>query len=456
MKQTKNTRVPSLGRYDDLRLEISQIPIADLKANESNPRIHTLGEIRKLAKSISAFGFVSPILIDGNRLIICGHGRIEAMKLLERKTVPALRIDHLSPAQVRALMIADNRLAELPSWDEKLLAEHFKALSAVELDFELDATGFEVGEIDLLIEGLSADGATDCDEADELPECNSITVARAGDLYLLGRNRVYCGDCLDVCSYSLLMEKHQATMVFTDPPYNVPIGGHAGGLGKIQHKNFKMASGEMNQPEFINFLSSVCNLLVRHSKRGSVHFVCMDWRHTHELLIAGREAYDSLLNICVWTKTNGGMGSLYRSQHEFVFVYKNGKSAHRNNVELGRHGRYRTNVWAYSGINSFGRHGDEGNLLELHPTTKPVALVADAILDVSARGDIVLDPFLGSGTTVIAAERTGRVCYGIEIDPIYVDTAIRRWQKFTDLSAIRAESGRSFDELEKEAANAAR
>jgi DNA modification methylase len=248
----------------------------------------------------------------------------------------------------------------------------------------------------------------------------------------------------------------RAAVVFTDPPYNVPIDGHASGLGKKQHNNFVMASGEMSEAEFTNFLGNVCNLLARHSHEGSIHFICMDWRHVRELLIAGREAYDELKNICVWTKDNAGMGSLYRSQHEFVFVFKSGKHTHRNNVQLGQYGRYRTNVWNYPGVNSFSRNTEEGNLLELHPTVKPVALVSDAIMDVSARGDIVLDSFLGSGTTLIACERTGRTCYGIELDPLYVDTIIRRWQKFTGLSASHAASGRSFNELEKEVADGPR
>jgi DNA modification methylase len=249
------------------------------------------------------------------------------------------------------------------------------------------------------------------------------------------------------------MDDRLACMVFTDPPYNVRIAGHATGLGAIQHTNFRMASGEMTSSEFTDFLAQTFTLQSIHSRDGSLHFICMDWRHTQELLTAGKQAYTELKNLCVWVKDNGGMGSLYRSQHELVFVFKNGKESHRNNVQLGQYGRYRTNVWNYPGVNSFSRSTEEGNLLEFHPTVKPVALVADAIMDCTTRGDIVLDPFLGSGTTAIAAERTGRVCYGIELDPAYVDTIIRRWQTFTGLSAQHAISGRSFTELEKEAAD---
>jgi DNA modification methylase len=248
----------------------------------------------------------------------------------------------------------------------------------------------------------------------------------------------------------------RAQMVITDPPYNVKIVGHAGGLGTIKHKNFQMASGEMTESEFTDFLAQVFTGLATHSQEGSIHFIFMDWRHMGEILAAGKQVYTELKNVCVWSKGRGGMGSLYRSAHELVFVFKHGKYSHRNNVQLGQYGRYRTNVWTCAGLNSFARNTEEGNLLELHPTVKPVALVADAIMDVSARGDLVLDSFLGSGTTVIAAERTGRVCYGIELDPGYVDVAIRRWQTFTGGDAKHGVSGRTFKDLEQEAGNGCR
>jgi DNA modification methylase len=244
------------------------------------------------------------------------------------------------------------------------------------------------------------------------------------------------------------MNGRKADVVFVDPPYNVAIDGHVGGNGSIHHRDFQMASGEMNEEEFIRFLATSLGLLARHSKVGSVHFVCMDWRHVGELLAAGKQSYESLLNLCVWAKDKGGMGSLYRSQHELIFVYRNGKSSHRNNIQLGRFGRNRTNVWNYPGVNTLSRQGDEGNLLALHPTVKPVALVADALLDCSAPGNRVLDSFLGSGSTLMAAQRTGRICYGIEIDPLYVDTAIGRWQRETGSEAVHASSGKRFAELE--------
>jgi DNA modification methylase len=350
-------------------------------------------------------------------------------------------------------MIADNRLAEQASWDEKLLAEQLKELFDVELDFDLEATGFEIGEIDVLIEGVSPEVKRNSDPADDLPETKPVGVTRAGDLWLVGPHRIYCGNSLNPESYSALMGSRRAAMVFTDPPFNVKIDGHATGLGTIRHRNFQMASGEMTEAEFTDFLAQVMQRCAFHSVDGSLHYAFMDWRHMRELLAAGKQVYSELKNVCVWVKDNGGMGSLYRSQHELIFVFKSGKESHRNNVQLGQYGRYRTNVWHYPGVNSFSRSTDEGNLLELHPTVKPVALVADAIMDCTSRRDIVLDPFLGSGTTVIAAERTGRVCYGIELDAQYVDTIVRRWQAFTGQSATHESSGRAFTELEKEAGN---
>ena len=315
-----------------------------------------------------------------------------------------------------------------------------------------------MGEIDLRIASLEEPPERDDDPADVVPEVPAgPPLSKNGDLWVLGRHRVLCGSALETPAFAALMGEERAAMVFTDPPYNVPIDGHASGLGAIHHRPFPMASGEMDRTEFTAFLGEAFRNLAAFSVDGSMHFVCMDWRHVEELLAAGRAVYGELKNLCVWVKDNAGMGSLYRSQHELVFVFKHGRNGHRNNVQLGRFGRNRSNVWRYPGANSFARCGEEGNLLALHPTVKPVAMVADAILDCSARGDIVLDAFLGSGTTLIAAERTGRRCYGLELDPAYVDTIVRRWQKLTGGSARHAASGRSFDDLarEAEAANAA-
>ena len=285
----------------------------------------------------------------------------------------------------------------------------------------------------------------------------SLPISKLEDIWILGRHRLLCGTALASAAFAALMGDERGAMVFTDPPYNVAIDGHASGLGAIHHRPFPMASGEMDGAEFTAFLRQALGNLAAVSVNGSLHYICMDWRHIGELLTAGRDVYDELKNLCVWVKDNGGMGSLYRSQHELVFVFKHGRKGHRNNVQLGQFGRNRSNIWNYPGANSFSRCGEEGNLLALHPTVKPVAMVADAILDSSARGDIVLDAFLGSGTTLIAAERTARRCYGLELDPAYVDTAVRRWQALTGRSAHHALSGRSFDDLAREAetANAA-
>lgn len=449
--QSSKTNVALTLREQSLPTAIIRVPIADLKLDPKNPRVHSERQIEQLAKSIDSFGFLWPVMIDGTGGVLAGHGRIEAAKVLGLREVPTISIHHLSKTQRRAFMIADNRLAEQATWDERLLAEQLKALSEVELDFDLEVTGFEVPEIDLLIEGLSAAHESGSDPADELPNAVEAEVTRLNDVWLLGRNRVLCGDSRDQKSYLSLMHSRRADMVITDPPYNVRIDGHATGLGIIRHREFRMASGEMSEGQFIDFLFRVFSLLGAHSVAGSLHYIFMDWRHSNEILAAGKQAYAELKALCVWVKDNGGMGSLYRSQHELVWVFKSGKGSHRNNVQLGQFGRYRTNVWKYPGANSFSRSSEEGNLLELHPTVKPVALVADAIMDCSARGDTILDPFLGSGTTVIAAERTGRVCYGIELDPIYVDTIIRRWQRFTGMTATHAVSGRKFNEFEEEA-----
>jgi DNA modification methylase len=254
-------------------------------------------------------------------------------------------------------------------------------------------------------------------------------------------------------SHERLLDGSKADLVITDPPYNVAIDGHASGLGKTRHREFAMAAGEMSSGEFTEFLRRVMTLARQSCQPGSLAYYFMDWRHMRHILAAGLEAYGELMNLCVWAKNNGGMGSFYRSAHELIFLFKNAGASHRNNVQLGKFGRYRTNVWSYPSANTFSRSGGEGDLLALHPTPKPVALVADAIKDSTARGDLILDPFLGSGTAVIAAERTGRVCYGLELDPLYVDALIRRWQRRTKRDAVHIESGENFGVREARSAS---
>jgi DNA modification methylase len=441
-----------------LHLTIIYHRIDELKPDPANPRCHSKRQVQQIGNSISAFGFNVPILIDRDNNVIAGHGRLLACGELGITEVPTLCLDHLTPAQARAFMIADNRLTEIATWDDRLLAQQLKELSLLGLDFNIETTGFQMGEIDLRIASLEELSETDADPADVLSEVPAgPPLSKIGDAWVLGRHRVLCGDARDAAAFTMLLGEERAAMVFTDPPYNVPIDGHASGLGAIHHRSFPMASGEMDRNEYTTFLGQAFRNLAAFSGDGALHFVCMDWRHIEELMAAGHGVYGELKNLCVWVKDNAGMGSLYRSQHELVFVFKQGRDAHRNNVQLGQFGRNRSNVWRYPGANSFARCGEEGNLLALHPTVKPVAMVADAILDCSARGDVVLDAFLGSGTTVMAAERTGRRCYGLELDPAYVDTIVRRWQALIGGSALHAASGRSFDDLarEAEATNAA-
>jgi DNA modification methylase len=431
-------------RTVDLRIEL--LPIHELTLDQRNPRLHTDLQIMQLVRSLESFGFVVPILADENNKVLAGHGRLLAARKLGMLLVPVIRVTHLTPAQARAFSIADNRLTDNSTWDDRLLGEALCDLALQDLDFSLEVTGFSIGEIDLRIEGLAASPENE-DPADVLPPADQPPITKLGDRWYLGRHRVLCGDARETNSFRTLMEQVRAGVIFADPPYNVKIDGHASGNGSIHHREFAMAVGEMTSGQFTYFLATVLHLLAQYSVSGAIHFICMDWRHQFELLTAGSRVYDELKNVCVWVKGNAGMGSLYRSQHELIFVFKHGKAPHRNNIQLGKHGRNRTNVWNYPGVVNFGRQGEEGNLLALHPTVKPVALVADAILDCSARGDVVLDCFLGSGSTLIAAERVGRVCYGIELDPVYVDAAIRRWQRYTGGHAVHAVTGKRFDEI---------
>jgi DNA modification methylase len=432
-------------------LSIEYRPLASLQFDQQNPRLHSKKQIKQIARSVQTFGFNVPVLIDGKGQLIAGHGRALAAQLLGVTDVPTIRLEHLTEAQTRAFMIADNRLTENSVWDDRLLAEQLKALAGLELDFSVDVTGFEMSEIDLMIEDLAPASRGKDDPADAIPDFGTKPqVTRAGDLWVLDRHRVCCGDARNDAAYSAVMEDRRADMVFADPPYNDPIDGYVTGFGKVHHPEFAVASGEMSESEFTDFLTNVLAQLARNSVDGALQFICMDWRHSGELISAARSVYAEFKNLCVWVKDGGGQGSLYRSQHELVFVFKNGKRPHRNNIQLGQYGRYRTNVWQYRRVNSICRSAEEGNLTALHPTIKPVDLVADAILDCTARGDVVLDPFLGSGTTVIAAERIGRACYGIELDPHYVDTIVRRWQVFTGQSAVQESTGRTFNEMEEE------
>jgi DNA modification methylase len=423
-------------------LEVTYLPTTSLKPHPQNPRVHTYKQVHQIANSIRTFGFNVPILVDDRLNVVAGHGRLLAAQELGWKTVPVIKLNHLSEAQHKAFLIADNRLTENSSWDERLLGEQLKVLSELELNFDLEVIGFETAEIDVLIDGLETINEPDPD--DRLPAIETTAVSASGDLWQLGKHRVLCGNSLILENYDRLMDGAKADLVLTDPPYNVVIDGHASGLGRTRHREFQMAAGEMTAGEFTEFLGKVMALSRLSSQPGSLAYYFMDWRHLREILAAGLVAYGEPMNLCVWAKNNAGMGSFYRSAHELILLFKNGEASHRNNIQLGKFGRYRTNVWKYPAANTFSRSGPEGDLLALHPTPKPVALIADAIKDSTRRGALILDPFLGSGTAVIAAERTGRVCYGLELDPIYMDAVIRRWQRRTKRDAIHVESGESF------------
>lgn len=436
--------IPTADLHHNHRLRLDYEPAETIKPNPRDPRVYGLAETRRVAKSIKTFGAM-PLIVTSQRVVISGNIWLEASQLAGISPLPIVVADHLTPAQAEAFMVAQVRLVERGEWDPRMLGEILRDLSLPDLDFDLDITGFDVPEIDLFIEGLNppADGP---DPADA-PAPTGLAITRPGDLWRLGAHRILCGDALAPGNYDALMAGEVADIVFTDPPYNVPIAGNVSGLGAVKHAEFAMASGEMSEGEFADFLIQVMSLAAGHSADGSLSYWCMDWRHLHEITAAGRQVYDSLQNLCVWTKTNGGMGALYRSQHELVFVFKKGKRSHRNNIQLGKFGRNRTNVWSYPGANTFGRGGEEGDLLALHPTVKPVALIADVLLDASKRGDLVLDPFLGSGSTLIAAEKVGRCARGMEIDPVYVDAGIRRWERWTGEAARLEGCGQTFHEI---------
>ena len=425
-------------------LQIEQTPIHALKPHDRNARTHSRRQIRQLANAMERFGFCNPVIIDDDQKILAGHGRVKAAELLGHTSVPTVRLSHLSDAEKRAYILADNRLAEKAGWDRSLLVLELQGL--IDIGFDVELTGFEMPEVDLLLdEALEAGGLLPAAE-DELPATrNGPPISRPGDLWVLGVHHLFCGDARAPDSYDRLLLGKKADLLFTDPPYNVRIDGHVSGLGRVRHAEFAMASGEMTGTQYVCFLTDSLGLAVKTSRDGALHYVFVDWRHSYELMSAGREIYDHQLNLCVWNKDNGGMGSFYRSKHELVMVFKVGNAPHVNNVELGRHGRNRTNVWDYAGVNTF-RAGrlDE---LAMHPTVKPVALVADVIRDASCRSDLVLDPFAGSGTTIIAAEKTGRRACALEIDPQYVDVIIQRWQVYTGKLARLDATTASFEEV---------
>lgn len=416
------------------------VKISDLQGAPRNPRTHSKQQIDQIANSIRRFGFTNPVLVDDAHVILAGHGRVAAAKSMGLTEVPCVLLDKMSAADKRAYVIADNKLALNAGWDTEILASELQGL--MDCGFDVELTGFDFPEIDLILTDAAEASAALIGPEDEHPRPASLAITRQGDLWILGRHLLLCGDAKNEASIAQLMSGSKADMIFTDPPYNLKIGGHVSGLGANQHREFAEASGEMSKDEFIRFLSLSLSLAAGACRDGAIAYICMDWRHLGEALAAGYEVFSELKNLCVWAKTNGGMGTFYRSQHEMILVWKVGTSPHTNTFGLGDKGRYRTNVWSYPGVNTF--KSERMDELNSHPTVKPVALVADAIRDVSYRGELVLDTFGGSGTTLIAAEKTGRRARVIELDPLYCDVSVRRWERMTGKQAILSSNNEPF------------
>jgi DNA modification methylase len=422
----------------------------ELSPYPRNARTHSRKQIGQIAASIERFGFTNPVLIDEANMVLAGHGRVSAARQLGMSAVPCVRIASLTQAEKRAYILADNKLALNAGWDEDLLAGELSFLIEEVGEIDIELTGFTVAEIDTLLDGGATGTTPEDEEDDRLPTVTGAPVSRPGDVWCLGPHRLMCGDARDRAVYDALLrdeagDVEQANMVFTDPPYNVPIRGHVTSAAGIRHREFVMASGEMESSVFKEFLEGAFRQIAEHSRDGSIHFICMDWRHIDEISAAGKTVYGPLKNLIVWVKDNGGMGSFYRSRHELIFVFKKGNGPHVNSFGLGEGGRYRTNVWNYRGVTSPTKEQREA--LALHPTVKPVAMVVDAIKDCSQRGDLILDPFCGSGTILIAAHRTGRRARAIELDPLYCDTAVLRWQAFAKDDATLEGTGQSYTEV---------
>ncbi len=427
--------------WHNVTQQIETVDVDALIQPDNATRQHSNIQIDKLARSIERFGWAGPVLTDDGLKVVDGWAQICAARQLGLPTVPIIRLSHLSDAEARALRLAINKLPELTTWNSEHLRLEFEAVISMDADLDIQLTGFEMGELDLILD----EPGEVAEESDPFAHARETVHAHIGDLFALGDHLLLCGDATSPQTYAQLLGDERIHLTFSDPPYNVPIQGHVSGKGKHQHMEFPMASGEMSPEQFRRFLCEVFAPITPHAHPGSLHYFCMDWRHIADLIETGTASLGPLQNICVWVKSNGGMGTLYRSQHEMIAVFKSGNTSHTNNVQLGRFGRNRTNVWHYPGVTSFGPDRDEA--LAMHPTVKPVNLVKDAILDASNRADLVVDPFLGSGTTLIACELTCRRCRAIELDPRYVEVAIRRWQAHTGESAIHVKSKLTFDEL---------
>ena len=426
------------GLIRSLKVELR--PLAAVRPAKRNARTHSEKQIEQIASSIRQFGFTNPIIVNDEGTIVAGHGRHAAAKLLGMADVPVIPIHDLDPAELRTYALADNRIAQNAGWDAEVLRIEFEELNALELSFDLEITGFSTTEMDQLL--VITPEEEKLEKLPELDKRQTCGVER-GDVWILGNHRLHCGDSRSPESFAALMGDGRARLVFSDPPFNVKINGHVGGLGKTKHAEFAMATGEMSKAEFTGFLETAFRNAADLSMDGAIHYQCMDWRHVEEMMKAGSAVYSELKNICIWSKDNAGMGSFYRSQHELVFVWKVGTAPHLNTVELGKNGRYRTNIWNYRGPTKSGPDAE----LAMHPTVKPVPMIMDAIRDTSKPGEIVLDPFGGSGSTLIAAEKTKRLARLIEYEPGYCEVTIRRWQTLTRKPAVLEATGESFTDV---------
>jgi len=432
--EAPSTPTGSASSLTDLR--IAYLPPGSLRPSANNARTHSKKQLKQIAGSIKRFGFVNPVLISDDFEIIAGHGRVEAAKMLGLKEVPTVRLSNLSPAERRAYVITDNRLAELAGWDRDLLASELKGLLELQFD-DIELTGFSLGEIDDLLDWAAENKAEQPGRENELPadSLQGPAVSRAGDLWLLGPHRLLCGEALDLTSYQFLLEGKQADLVLTDPPFNIAIEDKGSSPDRVGERNV----AEISEPQFIAFLTAFLQRAKENTKDGAVLFVFMDWRRLYALITASRAAGLALQDIVVWAKRGAGAakGSVYRCRHKLVAVFKNGDAVKTKTFEPGR-----TNIWEYAEV---GASSDD---LAQHRPLKPTALVAGAILDVTERGAIVLDPFASIGTTIIAAEKTGRHGRAIERDPRFCDVIVRRWQHYTGKAARLAGSDLRFADLE--------
>jgi DNA modification methylase len=442
----KASAAPRARRNDPLpQLELVNVRLDDLNLPVRKTRKCMPAHVREVMGSISELGFCAPVLIGKDNLILDGEVRIEAAKALGIATVPCIRIDHLTELEQRTLRLAVNRLSEKGEWDLTELRIEFEEL--ILADAPIEISGFSLEEIDQIILGDEPEAA---ERGPLAPEADPVPVARLGDIFRLGEHRIICGDATDPAVLSRLMDGAPARLILTDEPYNVAIAHNVTGR---PHREFLMASGEMSEEEFLAFNNAWMSAVLPFLCDGGILGTFIDWRGYPTVFAAASKQTLNPINLIVWAKSNAGMGSLYRSQHELLPLFKKGNALNVNNVELGRKGRWRSNVWTYPGASSFGSDARRG--LEDHPTVKPTAMLADAFLDLTHRGDIVLDPFLGSGSTLMAAERTGRCCCGVELDPLYIDVTLRRYQSETGRSAVLEATGEKFVELSERRDNEA-